>query len=413
VKILRLESENVKRLHAVEIAPNGDIVIVAGNNNQGKTSVLDSIEYALAGKRAAPSRPVREGEDSARIVCDLGDIIVKRVFKKDGKTSLTVENRDGDLKKSPQALLDGLVGELSFDPLEFLRMSKVAQVALLKTLGGLDFAELDAEREAEYARRTENNRAVKSLASRLEDAKSYPELPAEEISVSDLLAKNKEAQDAHRDYSYRAKEADDVGRMLEDLEREIAAEAEALEKKRKKLESSRASYAIRLEALKSEREKLPDTEKLRQQLDTAEETNRKIRANSEYNAIAAQLEAAKGVSENLTKRIQTIDSEKREALAKAKLPITGLSLDGDEVTYEGVPFEQASSSQQLRVSLAMGMALNPKLRVLLIRDGSLLDETNLSLIAHMAAEHDCQVWIERVGKDGKATVVIEDGEVSK
>jgi hypothetical protein len=59
----------------------------------------------------------------------------------------------------------------------------------------------------------------------------------------------------------------------------------------------------------------------------------------------------------------------------------------------------------------MAMAMSPDLRVILIRDGSLLDSTNMALIEEMAAEHDYQVWLEVVREDGAMGVVIEDGAV--
>ena len=52
---------------------------------------------------------------------------------------------------------------------------------------------------------------------------------------------------------------------------------------------------------------------------------------------------------------------------------------------------------------------DPKLKVLLIKDGSLLDEDNLKLISEMAEEADAQLWIERVGIDSNTTVIMEDG----
>ena len=95
----------------------------------------------------------------------------------------------------------------------------------------------------------------------------------------------------------------------------------------------------------------------------------------------------------------------------AEFPVDGLGFDESGVTYQGVPFKQASSAEQLRVSLAMAIALNPKLRVIRIADGSLLDSDNLALIEAAAKESDYQVWIEMVGDGNGRGIVIEDGEV--
>ena len=62
VKINTLEFENVKRIKALalEPSPNG-LTVIGGRNNQGKTSVLDAICWALGGEKYRPSQAQREG----------------------------------------------------------------------------------------------------------------------------------------------------------------------------------------------------------------------------------------------------------------------------------------------------------------------------------------------------------------
>ncbi len=62
IKINKLEIENVKRVKAVKLKPSDTgLTIIGGNNNQGKTSVLDAITWALGGNRYKPSNATREG----------------------------------------------------------------------------------------------------------------------------------------------------------------------------------------------------------------------------------------------------------------------------------------------------------------------------------------------------------------
>src|SRR3990172_5003945 len=121
MKIIRLKAENIKKLVAVEITPAGNVVRITGKNAAGKTSVLDSIFWALGGQQNISEQPIRKGEKRASIEVDLGDIVVKRTFTEGGGTALTIENKDGLRFKSPQTMLDGLIGRLTFDPLEFMR----------------------------------------------------------------------------------------------------------------------------------------------------------------------------------------------------------------------------------------------------------------------------------------------------
>jgi hypothetical protein len=154
-----------------------------------------------------------------------------------------------------------------------------------------------------------------------------------------------------------------------------------------------------------------DPAPIRQRIADAEGTNAKARANAERARVAAELEEARARAGALTALIDALDADKAMQLAEAKFPVEGLAFDEGGVRLNGVPFSQASAAEQLRVSVAMGLAMNPRLRVLLIRDGSLLDDDSLALVAAMAAESDAQVWMERVGDGAECSVVIEDGAV--
>ncbi len=110
-------------------------------------------------------------------------------------------------------------------------------------------------------------------------------------------------------------------------------------------------------------------------------------------------------------KLGAIDKKKADALAKVKFPIDGLGFDDSGVTFYGVPFVQASAAEQLRVSAALAMATDPELRILQVRDGSLLDSDSMAVLEELAAEHDFQVWVEVVDESGSLGIVIEDGSV--
>lgn len=116
----------------------------------------------------------------------------------------------------------------------------------------------------------------------------------------------------------------------------------------------------------------------------------------------------------MTKNLSDIDKAKQDKLANAKLPIEDLSFDESGVYYKGIPFKQASSAEALRVSVAMGIAMNPELKILLIRDGSLLDNDNLKAISEMAFDSGHQIWLEKVSEnDEECSIIISDGSVKE
>lgn len=395
MKIIELSAENIKRLRAVDITPDAHLQVIAGRNAAGKSSVLDAIWLALGGGAASKStsKPIRDGETSARVRLDLGDLVVTRTWTGD-KTTLTVTSKEGAKFSSPQKMLDDLIGRLSFDPLEFTRLSARDQVAALLDLVDLDIdiEAIASERQAAYDRRTEIGRQGKALG----EIPAKVDAPAQEVSASDLIGKIREAQQLADDQDNETNELRIAEEKVAALKAEIEAWAPVTEMRAAKVKAHKP---------------VPNVEALESSLQSVEETNRAVRANAESRAKQAQHTALYEQYATLSDQISAIDHTKAKALAAAKFPVDGLGFDDDGVTYQGVPFSQASSAEQIRVSLAMAMALNPKLRVIRILDGSLLDADNLALIGEMAAEHDYQVWLEKVGDGDGIGVVIEDGSV--
>lgn len=396
-KIIRLESTNYKRLKAVEIAPDpsGNLVIVAGKNGQGKTSILDSITAALGGVNAKTTpKPIRDGEERAEIVLETEELIVTRKFTASGST-LTVKSQDGAVYPKGQAKLDELLGKLSLDPLAFTQLSDKDQLKTLLELVDLPFdpTKLEAERKGIFDERAEVGRQGKAIG----DVTVDKSLPVDETSVSELLGKYRSAQQVNAQLDAALDEMEEASVRVNELEAQLV------------LAKVRATAAA--EALKASPDRV-ELDSIQAQIDGAETTNAAIRANNEArNKANRQSELRAGYKE-LTEKIEALDKRKAEGLAAATFPIDGLGFDDSGVTYQGVPFKQASGAEQLRVSLSMAIALHPKLRVIRIADGSLLDSDNLALVEAVARENDFQVWIEMVGDGDGRGIVIEDGQLA-
>jgi len=426
MKILSLTSENIKRLKAVEIKPGGSHVAVVGLNGHGKSSVLDSIMYALAGKSAVCERPIRDGESLATVVVELDDYTVTRTFTASGGGTLKVEAKKGlpgtvAKLSSPQAVLDGLVGALTFDPLEFTRRKDQADV--LRKLVGLDTSALEAEHDRVYFDRTEIGRQTSALAGKIGGRHTNDLLPDAEIDVKDILAARAEVVKRNDAIRSVQNTRDDIRRdtnqnridtlaqcdLIASLELQLA---EANNKKRL-LDAQYSTLVDRQAALVVP--PLEDLTSFDQQILNAQKSNADIRANNELKAHVATRDTLIIQFNDKTKRLDAIEAEIDKTIASAKYPIEGLGFSSTgSVTFNGVPFEQISTAQRLKISAAIGIALNPKLRVMLIRDGSILDDTTLDELVKIATEHDTQLWIERVGRslDGELPgVIIEDGTV--
>lgn len=405
MKILELKSNNIKRLKAVELQldEKENVIMVTGKNGQGKTSILDSIWYALGGAKVAPEEPIRKGTEHAEISLDLGEYVVTRTFTEKG-SYLRVENKEGARYQNPQQLLDKLVGELSFDPLAFSRLEAKKQIAGLISITGLDFSDLDAEAKKLTEERVFVGRELKAMGA-VDPALVEPAVAMaakEEINITELAKKIQEANAAIARYNIAERTIQETNDQIANLEGQIKDIQELIAKLRKDNESM---------ALIPKNE--DPIEEWQAQLNSAEQNNAAIR---EAKRLIAEVEAQGAKQDqydSLTSKLEAITFARQERLAKAKMPIDGLAWTEANVTYQGIPFEQLSAAEQLKISMAMAMVANPKLRVILIRDGSLLDSDNLKVIKELAEDMDFQVWIERVDDSGKVGIYIEDGEIAK
>lgn len=396
MRITKLIAENVKRIKAIKIEPDGNLVVIQGRNGQGKTSVLDSIWLAIQGAAASKETPdpIRHGETKAMVEVSFGDLVVTRHWSR-GKAS-RLELRDAGVKqRSPQKLLDALVGRLSFDPLAFAGLKEAEQRAALLELVQLPFdpLKLDRRRSGIFSDRTDLNRDVRKIEGQLGGLpEPEPWTPKNVVSVSELLAKHGRATKAQLS----------ADRLRVNLARACAAVRDA-----------QVAHAQAEEAVRGIPDELQDPVEIQKQIDSAEETNAAVRAAANRRQVEAGLESAKAKVLVLTDTLDAIDSEKEKGLREAKMPVPGLSFTPEGVTYNGVPFRQCCSAERLRVSTAMAMAINPEIRVIRITDGSLLDSENMRMLEDLATEKDYQVWVECVSDGDGVGIVIEDGEVAK
>lgn len=428
MKIISLVSENIKRLRAVELRPEGKSLVIAGRNAQGKSSVLDSIVYALAGKSEVCERPIRDGESRAEITIDLDEFVVTRTFTAAGGGTLKVVPKgEKSGAASPQALLDKLIGTLTFDPLAFSRQKPQEQAAVLRSLVGLDFSDLDKQSAAAYAERLEVGRELDVLKGKTSAVQVNTALPEGAIGLAEIIQARTAAATINDKNTSQRKALSNLvaeGKIVEGKIRDISTRIEELQRQiftlQKELDIQKDRHAFLSDEYlktKSTVNELKDIDLsvFDKQLVEASDTNEAIRRNNELKVLIEQRNRKSARYAELSAALVEIDASRQRRLSETKFPLSGLSIASDgSVTFNSVPFAQISSAEQLKVSASIALALNPKLRVMLIRDGSLLDAESLEALKNLAANADAQLWIEKVGGIGTELpgVVIEDGAVN-
>jgi DNA repair exonuclease SbcCD ATPase subunit len=420
MKIIRLVVENIKKITAVEITPKGNLVRITGKNGQGKTSVLDSIFWGLAGTEGIQTQPIRKGQEKANIKVELGgkevELVVERKFTPKGST-LEIRSPEGLRYPSPQKFLDDLYAARSFDPLGFMRDPAKKQFETLRKLVGIDLSDIEKKREIEYYNRTQVGRDLKTAegaAAAISVPEGLPDAAPDTAAITERLV----GVDTHNAAIRRKEGTVSMSRLTwEDAKRReeaAIAEIEAARERAKKAQAHRVAAELAME----EAEKffaaagaLQDAGAIRAELNAANAIAKGIELRARKAAATLKVSELTAARDTHTKAIEALDASKEKMVAEAKMPIEGLAFADEQVTYKGLPLDQASDAEQLMVATAIAAALNPKLRVIRIRDASLLDEDAMKRLETFADENNLQIWTEEVNGSGTVGIVMEDGHV--
>jgi len=434
MKLDKLIAENIKGLKRLEIdfKQHGNLIVLGGDNGAGKSSGLDSVLYLFGGKGVIPEDVLRHGEEKGVIDGTLDDgTHVRRTFSKKG-IHLVVENGDGMRFTSPQAVVAKLVqsanggkSTLSFDPLSFVSMNPKKRIETLKSVLGIDTTKIDEAHAVAYEERRDLNRDLKQLQARFAGMDTFDDAPKEEISISSLVEELRKREETNRTNEQERNNVAvlrkkvgaeqeiivDIRKDIADLEQELAegkGELADREKALAKSVSEGKAAAKKADALVD-----ADTDSIKQQMETASGTNDKIKANKAALGMQKEIVGCEKNVKGIARKLDKLVAEKKNLISDAKFAIPGLALSEDDVTVDGVRFENLASGDQTEVSVAMALAMQPELKVVLIHGGSLLDEKHLENIARMAKESDTTILMEIVGSGPEIDILLEGGEVKE
>ena len=416
VKIMALEAENVKRIKAVALTPSPTgLTLVGGNNNQGKTSVLDALAWALGGDRFRPDAAQRDGAVApAHLKVKLSNGVV--VERKGKNASLTVTDPTG--RRSGQQLLNAFVEPLALDLPRFMEATdKEKADILLRIIGiGTELHTRDMEIKALYDKRTFTGQLAAQKKHFAEELISYPDAPEEPVSASDLirqqqeiLARNGENQRKRNQLDKLIDEKNQLNFTLRDLDEKIEDLKEEYEQTQAKFtDLEKQIFQARKSAAQLQDE---STAELEASIRGIEEINQKVRANLEKSR--AEDEAARYASDydKLTEAITRKRADRMALLNGADLPLPELSVEDGALTYKGKHWRDMSGSDQLRVAAAIVRRLNPDCGFVLLDKLEQMDMTTLQeFSAWLEAEH-LQAIATRVSTGSECQIIIEDGMV--
>lgn len=402
IKINKLEIENVKRVKAVKIEPTANgLTVIGGKNKQGKTSVLDSIAWALGGNSFRPSEAHRKGSvipPNLHIVMSNGLVVERK-----GKNSdLKVIDPNG--QKGGQQLLNEFVEQLALDLPKFMQASNKEKAdTLLRIIGvGDKLYELEQQEKETYNRRQTIGQIADQKRKFAKEMPYNPDAPKEPVSASelirqqqDILAKNGENQRKRERKAQYEKEVAELQLQIDELNRKLKIAAENM-------------FIARKDTIDLQDE---STEELEKNITDIEEINRKVRANLDKDKAEEDALEYSNQYAALTAKIEDVRKSKIDLLKGADLPLPGLSVVDGELTYDGYKWDNMSGSDQLKVSTAIVRKLNPKCGFVLLDRLEQMDVDTLKEFGQWLETEDLQAIATRVSTGEECSIIIEDGYV--
>lgn len=445
INLLRIK--NFLSIGDVEIRP-GKITQIVGDNNQGKTSILKALNFAVQGSKD-PSL-VKLGEDATEVLLELSDnTTIRRRLNSDGRQSVDVK-RDGMKATSPQATLDALFDQSSFNPLELLD-PKARTAAILKSidipmtaeilsaeigvpadqLPPLDYTEhglkvIEAAHRYFFQRRAEANKTAKEKRTKFETySKDLPKpdqtppLNRAEIQVekneraemirherqriTDIDNMHERAKRAQEKVTKYVGEASKIDEQIHKLEADLMAAKARRQEADKFIESARADVQTDFPAKEPHEKNIAAMEREVQEYELMTKEWEKIEAVSTQAKMVADCEAEAGEAEKFADGLNTTVEAlhgpvKKRIMERAEMPIAGLEYKDGAFMVNGMAVDNLSSSATIRLAVAVARKLAKKTKVICIDGAEQLDEHTWQAFVDEIKGDDFTYFVTKVGE---------------
>lgn len=409
IKIASLTTENVKRVKSVHIepSPNG-LTIIGGNNNNGKTSILDAIAWALGGNKYRPSKAQREGSvvpPTINLKLSNGLIVERKGKNSDLKVTDPTGNKAG------QNLLDSFVEELAINLPKFINSSdKEKANTLLEIIGvGQQLYELECQEKEKYNMRRSIGQIADQKEKFAKEQPFYPEAPKTLVSITDLITQQQNILAKNGENQRKRDMTDQLHRQATQLMAEIERQENALANLKEQYQSVLRDYDVAQKT--SEQLQDESTEELEESIANIEAINIKVRANLDREKAEQDAAEYRAQYSSLTTEIESLRKQRMDLLQNADLPLEGLSVEDGELLYNGQRWDNMSGSQQLMVSTAIVRKLKPECGFVLIDKLEQMDMQTLNEFGAWLEQEGLQAIATRVSTGDECSIIIEDGYV--
>ena len=416
MKIWELESENFKKLN-VSLAINGRSVTVTGKNESGKSSFIDAIFKTLTGEKVKGS-PVQLGKNTAKnkvlIRKDNGETITVEKTFSDGKTSLTVKLNGSQNVKSPQTFLDTTLGQISFDPLVFVNKTPLEQKRFLMDLLNIDLDEFEERKRKLLDELQQINNDLTTVSGELE---SLPLLDKkyEFIDSSEAVKENEKINLLKVESARIDNLISQSNIRLETLNKQNSEYEIQIRDLRMKIDANTKSIkdgTAYLLKLNKDKDKIviPESSDLETQIKEINKNNEYYRTQQDRIAKQREFESIETMKVDMLGKIKAIEKERNKKLSEIEMPVKGLEFIDTGLSYNGLSLteDNISTSRIIEIGIRIAIAMNPNLRIMRIKDGSLLDKDMLKTIKDICKDKDYQLFIEKVSDEKELGFIIDE-----
>lgn len=430
LRVTHLIEKGFKRIESIDIQPGSKtLIMLQGPNENGKTSAIDGLIAALGGKAKAPMAPVKKGHEFGSVEVFIGDesgpkYRAVRTFAPDGSSSLRLydtENPDRPSKiTAGQTLLDGLIADISFDPLAFMRAESKAQIAMLMTAAGMreKHEELQRQRIGVMESRRDINRIIEIEKQRLATMPRYPNATVKideagiAEKISDAQQHNNRIDELNSKAAFLQSQAEQIREgyknATESINKEIISLESQISRLREELETRTIAAKKSLAEIKEQHEQMQEAivaagekrtiAEVSKELEQIRGNNEQCDANEARRIAEQELQKKESEADRLTNEIGKIDEESLSLLENSRIghAVPGLEIREGAIWHNGVPLSQASGMRKLELSTLIGMAGNARLRIMCIDEADKLDDQSLERLVVLAKERNYQLWATAV-----------------
>lgn len=464
--VKQLSLSNFQNIKEFDATFSGNIYLVTGENEIGKSTFLKAITILLTGNR---DEVLASGEKKGFAKAVVGDDKVNydvelRFTEANPRGTLTIKQQGSETYSDKISALQSIFGYQEFDAEEFIRWSDSAegrrkQVEIVKSLMPTEAQErllaIDKEILSLEEKRLQDGRELKvydGIVKGLQKEVTESDIQkyAKPVVLQELIDKKtqivtvateyngvkdrKEAREkevaaipdaiekAKSDFNTLEKESQDefvtlqveFNKKAEAISKRIEAAKEATIALIKEKEDAKALLETQIAKAKTylASKVVPSAEEVQAEIDNAQTHNDKHKKVVE---LSEQMKRYNDVSDKVAihqTKIDSLKAEKETVVQKAKLPIEGLSFSEDGLVLNGVPFThgKVSTSQEMEVATKLIIAKNPTTKVFKVARGESLGQAKFNALVELAKKEGFQGFIEEVVRGQNEFIVNEYNE---